>query len=545
MTQAKNGVGIDRTITLFALLLGAFVTVTTCVGVWRFGSATIFWDEWDGYLGFYRRIHEVGGVSPWFENHVQHRIFTTRVLAWLDITLFHGSHAILFIGELVTLGGVVYFIAKRSAGAARVLAIGLGAALLYSWSQSESLTWGFVFQVTSAYFFAVWSIYAFTREEWSAYRRFGIALVMSILSELSMGNGLGVPLVLLALTVVLRRPLKEGLAALLIAVVTIPPYFYHLAPADGPRPESEAGSHLLFLLKFFALTLGNPLCQINAAISVSMLVGAMTFVASLVLVAWLWLRKRVTWYRGFLIGVWLFAVACVVMVTLGRSGGGYSQAVLSRYATGSLLVWFAFAMLAYDVLPLRPRRIVTVLMLLLAAVTAVSQKGAFADNSYIYERKLGLLSNKIGLDREGYLLLSFPQAEPWRTRFVDYTKWAAAHRFGIFSQAWLQDAGVVRFDPQKLATDCVGHFDRSTTDADGVQVASGWVLAKRDTLIVLTDGSGKTVGYGLVGRKRPDVAAIMKGSGSESGWIGFARPGAHGLQAFVYRTGRFCRVSSD
>jgi hypothetical protein len=543
MTTSEKKSALDLTIIAVALTLGLFVSLTTFFGVWRFGSSTIFWDEWDGYLGFYRRVQDVGGVEPWFQNHVQHRIFTTRVLEWLDISYFHGNHAILFLGELVTLGGVIFLVARASNGSARMLAIGLGSAFLFSWTQSESLTWGFVFQVTSAYFFAVWSIYLFTREEWSATKRFAFAIVASILSELSMGNGLGVPLVLIALTIILRRPLKELVSAVILAALTIPPYFYHIIPADGPRPETEMGPHVLVLLKFFALTLGNPLSQVDAEISVCMVLGAFSFIAAAALIMGLWLKKRVTWYRGFLIGVWLFAIACVVMVTAGRSSGGYSQAILSRYATGSLLAWFAFSMLAYDVLPKRLGHATISAMFMLAMVTALSQAGAFADNSYIYERKLGLLSNKIGLDRERYLLLSFPQAQPWRTRFVDYTGWAAEHAFGIYGEPWLQDAGTVKFDSTKLVSGCVGYLDGKTVDSDGVVEVSGWLNDKPETLIVFADRTGATVGYGLVGAKRPDVAAKVPGARLKTGWIGFVRAGVGDFSAYAYKDGRFCRIN--
>lgn len=144
-----------RVLSICALVVGLGVLVSTIYGVVRFYSPVPWWDEWDGYIGFYRNL-AFGIWRGWWIPHMEHRLIFPRALFLLDINAFGGMHYFLFFIEQLMLAAVVVIVWREYARGRAVRAplgwvIGFPVALMFSWVQSEVLKWGFEVQVIAVY----------------------------------------------------------------------------------------------------------------------------------------------------------------------------------------------------------------------------------------------------------------------------------------------------------------------------------------------------------------------------------------------------------
>lgn len=536
-------------VSIAALIVGAFVVATTLYGVKRFYSPIIWFDEWDGYLGFYLATLVKGkALHAWWAPHVEHRIITSRVLYWLDLRFFHGAHIIMFAVEQLSLAGIVAVIARaykvgRLQSASVFWVIGIGAALMFSWVQSEVLKWGFETCVVLAYFFATCAAYIYTRENFNPTARLIVAFVFAALAEFSMGNGITAPLTIAVMAIGLRRPKTEIIAAGLIAVALVASYAIgYVRPLRDPNAVAPT---LAVMAQFLIFFLGNPLYFIGAPLFACGEAGIIVLISACWIGGNTYLHRKMTPYRAFLLGVIVFVLASAAAAMIGRSPGGVMAAIESRYTTGPLLCWLALALLAFDVSPSATvRGWIMVVSIIVAGVMAQAQSEVKADNSYLYDWKLGVLGQRIGLDHTEYSGLLFPLS--MHERFMGNADKAAKLQLGMYDRPWLRDAGHVKFDPNRIKQDmCQGTIDIVKPDETGSTVR-GWAIGPvpNDLLIVMTDQAGATVGYGVTGGPRPDVTAVIPTAPATAGWVGFtSKPGP--LNAYVYSNGDFCQLQSN
>ncbi|MEX3954895.1 hypothetical protein [Trinickia sp. EG282A] len=543
----KSSISIERWSTVAALVVGTFVVLTTLYGVHRFYSPVPWWDEWDGYVGFYMAATNGMGFHAWWWPHMEHRIVTSRLLFWLDLRYFGGSHILLFAAQQAMLAGIVALIVNtaRRAGASFAWTIGVVAALMFAWVQSEVLTWGFETGVIAVYFFLAWALVEFTCAESSAVRRFVAGFLLAACAEFSMGNGIAAPFALMIAAIVGRRPLREIAMSAVLSVALASIYFIGYVKPQVDEPHI-VGSPLLHHLGFFAAFLGNPLAMLGASESACAAAGLVVAIAIVFLACRLYLSRSVTPYRALLIGICAFVIASDLAADYGRGAATAGAALASRYTTGTLLAWVAVLLLAIDSLP-KARHQVMMLGVLVAASMATSQARVLDSNAYLYGWKLGVLSTKIGLEHTEYSGMIFPaKPESVHERFERYAAYSAQHDLGIYQREWLRDAGTVKFDASKVGGSCQGFFDRLKQDNVGLE-ASGWASSPylRDTLIVLTDGNGDTIGYGVTGQQRLDVRQAVPGAGDSAGWVGFAQRTAGPVRAYAYTGGRFCPLKDS
>ncbi|PYE21319.1 hypothetical protein C7410_115162 [Paraburkholderia silvatlantica] len=517
-----------------AVVLGALVALSTIYGVYNFYSPVPFWDEWDGYVGFYRTAVECRCFSPWWVNHVEHRVITSRLLFWLDIRYFSGNHVFLFAAILSMLAGIVAIISTASR-TYKAWTVGVGVALMFAWVQREILTWGFETQVVAAYFFTVAACAIFCRFDWPASRRFVLAYAVAILAEFSMANGMGVYAVLFGATVFARRPTTEKISTAILGAALIAVYFIGYIPV--PEAPGAIGG-VLSKAAFISLFMANPLALVGVPLWICIAIGAATLIAAVAVSVDIYRKREATPYRTLLVCVYVFVLLSAVAVTKGRSGGGFGAALASRYATGPLLGWWVLALLLIDYL--RPaRNAVMAVFVILAAVVSIGQRSAIGDNGYLYGWKLAVLSNRIGLENMDLVSQIFPQDPVRRARFEGNTAYASTHHIAIYGEQWLRDAGQVKFDPAKLEAGwCNGTLE---TAKDGS--ASGWVASPEgdNALIVLTDDADRTIGYGVTGIPREDVRSAVPGAPGLPGWQGIAAEKA--ARAYVYANERFCKLN--
>lgn len=543
--NAKSASQATTYLTAAALLIGAFVTLTTWYGVYHFYSPIPWWDEWDGYLTFYRSVAIDGaGLHVWFSQHVDHRIFTSRVLFWLDLRYFHGNHIILFVAQQAMLVAIVaaLALAARRTQKNPWWVLGISAAFVFSWVQYETFKWGFETQVVAAFFFTVMSINEYVRPESGPIRRIVVAFLLAALAEFSMGNGIAAPCCIVAIAIITRRPLKEIVLVGIVAAALVSLYLIgYVSPGTYqiPLPGSLTLHRLAFLLAFMA----NPLAQVGSSNKVCIVIGALVLLAGTGVSLRDYFARNVTPYRALLIGIFLFVAVSGLAAAFGRGLGGAGAALASRYTMGPLLGWTVLLMLLAESYAVPAMSIAAVG----AVVLSVAQLQTFSSNGYLYGWKLGILSTKIGLEHTEFSSQVYPGTpEFMHQRFLKTAEFATRYQLGVYQRAWLKDAGVVKFDPAKVGGKCRGNVDRVVTDPVGL-TAEGWSVTKqkRDVLIVLTDAHGETIGYGVTGQTRKDVHKDVAGAGAHNGWVGFAKHVDGPVAAYAYTGGMFCRLSGQ
>jgi hypothetical protein len=122
--------------------------------------------------------------------------------------------------------------------------------------------------------------------------------------------------------------------------------------------------------------------------------------------------------------------------------------------------------------------------------------------------------------------------------YVKGAEYGARHRFGVYAEDWLRDAGVVKFDHKLIDREvCQGHVDAAPGDK-GQIVVGGCASTGRneDLLILITDDSNRTVGYGVTGAG-PDIAKLIHGAPADSGWLAIATVNHGPLSAYAYVLG--------
>ncbi|CAN7433799.1 acyltransferase [Paraburkholderia hospita] len=550
----KNDALVVRTsvmaLSWWTALIGIAIFASTLYGVTHFYSPVPWWDEWDGYIGFYRNINS-GWLGGWWVNHMEHRIVTSRILYWLDINWFDGQHIFLFIAEQ-TLPAILALTIWREYARGRAIkapvawVVGLPFAFLFSWLQNEVFKWGFETQVIAAYMFALLAVAQFSTFEDRRGSRLLWALVFAGLAEISMGNGLLAFPMLFALSVICRRPVRELGAVGVSWVVMWAIYFYNYSTPAVVHPPMTALERVKTFVEFFFVFLGNPFAALTkGSVSICIAIGALTFVLASWLIFNLYRTKRITSYRAFLIGGYGFVVLSALAAMSGRAYFGPEAGMASRYTTGPLLAWTLLALLAFDVARSPSARMTTIVVSALTA-TAIApfQRHVRDDNSFLYDWKLAVLAHKIGADRPELDALLFPADA--HDHFSDLATFAERNHVALYGKGWLRDAGEVQYIASKHDDSiCQGSFDSIGADKVGA-VLKGWAVTKpasaKDILIVLADDSGKTVGYGVTGEVRTDVAASVAGKPRKAGWTAFATHPVSNPSAYAYVSGKFCTL---
>ncbi|CAG9213105.1 membrane hypothetical protein [Paraburkholderia sabiae] len=538
-----------KSVAIWALFVGIGVFGLTLYGVVRFYSPVPWWDEWDGYIGFYRNL-TMGFWGGWWIPHMEHRLLLPRALFWLDIRVFGGMHYFLFFIEQAMLAAIAALVWREYARGRRVVApvgwlIGYPLALIFSWVQSEVLKWGFEVQVIAAYLFAVAAAAQFSRLDGNRSAHLYSALFLATVAEVSMGNGM-VAFVMLGIQgMIMRRPLRELLTVALWGGVAIAVYFFGYESPHIPHPPMSLLSKLRSFLEFFLVFLGNPLAFLAGdRFVVCFVAGFISLSTATAATLQLFRTRQISSYRGFLIAVYGFVVLSALAATTGRGYGGAGAAVASRYTTGPLLAWVALVFLLMDVTTRESRRLLlAAAATLFSTVLAVSQTHVVDDASYLEQWKLAVLAHKVGLDRPELDALLFPGDA--HDHFVSLADFAADQQVALYGKGWLRDAGAVHYSANARDDNwCHGWFDAISDDSAGF-VAKGWVVAKtgqRDLLIVLANESGTTIGYGLSGQERDDVTKVMGRSAKHAGWTGFLRPTDGNVLAYAYRDQQFCYI---
>lgn len=536
---------MQRIYSLWGALLGIFIVATSIYGGFHYFSPIPFWDQWDGYIGFYRAIVN-GDYGFFWSQHMDHRIVIPRILFFLDIYVFGGWNVfnIVAIYLLVACLGVTIWLEYKKWHTVRYspfIIIGVIFSFLFSWTQNDNLKWGFQNQFIAIYLFAMLAFAFYSRPTHSV-KRVALGLLFCVCAELSMGNGVATFFVMAVQGVLLRRSWREIATVLVAGAIANAVYFHNFVKPILPLNPDVA--HVpLARLKFFLIFLGNPVFWITNSLTLPGIAGFVLLVLAALATFHLYRKRLFTPYRSFLIAGYGLVVASAVGATQGRWMMGLPAALASRYALPALLSFLVLSLLALDLATTRrARRFVVLVPLVFLTFLAKFQQNVNGDIEVLYRWKLAVLSQKIGLDHQELDGLIYPLSA--HSIYADNAKFAAEYEIGPYSSGWLHDAGIVRFDKDLVdSSRCTGFLDTVTPDSVGI-TASGWVVApahRHSTLlIVLVNPAGETVGYGVSGKKRDDVKASIRNAPRDAGWVGFAKPGEKDLRAYALVGDRFC-----
>jgi len=548
VTKFVSRVSIDIALLFFTAAALANI-VLVGIGIYKNYTPIPGYDEWLGTVGF---LHQIANhdVSAWFSKFNDHRIVLQRISTWIDYDIFGGKNvfSLLFISCLyVAMIVAINWKTRKHLGARdSVIWTSIVTCIMLNWVQNQIMTWAFQVQFIGAYSFSVLSFifYAESASVPDSKVPLALAIIFGLFSAGSMANGPLVFPVLVLQAILLKRNRSEIFGFTIISVVIFSLYFYDkiFLPSTTGIPTGSLSSIAMFLLRL----LGGPLWLPLGSDALCICVGALCIICTIVLLYLSFNANRMTTARTFYIATLAFCLLSGVIISIGRSLAmeifGLVMAYSSRYMIVPILYWSSLLLLALDLSRGAGTRAVMMAMVApLIAVLTVYQWHAADDTSYLFDRKLGVLSYKIGLGRKELVPLIFVGYD----RFLAEAAWAAANRVGVYgSLPWLRDAGAVQFDrAHEDDRRCYGVLERIDPDPRGDRI-SGWAVSRSGSanlLVLLVDREGRTVGYGVTGATRHDLES--KGLPSESGWVGFAKVGSGRLTAYLYLDGRSCRLS--
>ena len=534
---------MSRAFAVWGAVLAMFIVTTSIYGGYRFFSPIPYWDQWDGYIGVYKVLKQ-GAYQVFWAQHMEHRLVLASAIFWLDIVAFGGWNIFTLVLNYLMLAGIGIAIFNeyhrgRTVEHSPWLIGGIIFGFLFLWCQNENLKWGFQVESIMVYLFSALAFAHFSRPD-NRILNITAALVLATLAMLSMGNGIVAFFVMAIQGLLLRRPWKESAIATVAGCIGSVIYFHDYI--KYPLPINPDVANLPFAqVKFFLMFLGNAAFFVRSDLRLIAALGILSLGVAAIMVFWLFWKREITPYRSFLIANYGMIVAAAMGASRNRWMLGLAASAASRYTTPVLIGYVVLALLGSDIAPRRLRIAAAGIPLALMTYLAVYQMQAFSDNSYLYNWKLAVLGQKIGLDHPELDALIFP-AE-FHSRYIDNANFAAAQNIGPYGRGWLHDAGIVKYDPAKRDDLlCLGALEPVHADASGT-AAGGWMIdhGAGSSLIVLTDDSGQTVGYGVTGASRPDVRRAVPGAPSNAGWKGFAHY-AGNLSAYAYVDGKFCRL---
>ncbi|WP_322042776.1 glycosyltransferase family 87 protein [Paraburkholderia sp. J67] len=545
-------VSLQRALTVFVTAISLFVAISSIVGCIHFFSPIPFFDQWDGFVGFYQTVREGHALSAFWAQHNEHRIVVSRVLFWMDIAWFGGMNVSTIGGNWLLCAGIALAIIVESrrvwtSQVTRLFTAAFAIALALSWAQRENLTWGFESQCLLVYLFAILAFARLSRDD-PKNINLAAALVFSVLATISMGNGIAVFAVGAIQCFLLRQSWRRIFALCASGALTAALYFHDytrpMLQLLGPIPEHATRTKIQYFFSF----LGNAIFYSIPNIHLAFVFGLATFLIASLTVLNLYRTGEITPFRAFLIGCYGFVLVTALGATHSRWMLDLSSSISSRYTTPTLLGMSVLGFLLIDITETTSRRRFYVMFALSVVVAALAPSSlrAYGDNSILFGQKMAVLGQKIGLVHPEYVQYVYPLNQ--LAAFEKRATTANLYQIGPYRSGWLHDAGLVKFDATRIDPSlCIGSMDAIRPDTAG-QTAVGWVVATQyaqpSTLIVLADGQGNTVGYGVTGIKRPDIRKLIPDAPHDSGWVGFVEKDAHAVRPFAYVGGEFCPIGN-
>ena len=536
----------NKSMSYYLGFFALFYVLTVLVGIFNNYSAVPFWDMWNGYLEFYTKVQS-GEWYAWFAQHNEHRVFLSRILFWIDINFFDGASYLLIICNFLLMVSIVWLFYKFikdlfQESSTKFYLFGLIVVLMFSWMQNNNIIWGFQSQFFLAYLVPLLAFYLLARyvdTNQNIYYRG--ALLVGILSVLTMGNGILVLPLLIILGFVLKLSKLKQLILIAVTVLTLMIYFSdYVAPAGhGSLTQTLLHQPKEFILYIFTY-LGGPIGYAigKSKLLVIQLFGCLFIVSSLYFT-----------YRAFkeenkkpLIFALLIFMAYIGGTAFGTAGGraifGVNQALESRYMTPSLMAWSSLLIVYvyFAKSTISTSRFFKILVILVPLLLLSQQIRVFKYNSDS-QMMVAVLSLEMGIKDEEFTRHIFPNYD-W---LYNLAKEPKEKNLSIFGNQYIKDISqkLDKNITQIPSKDFVGAMDEIQTipNEKNFYRVRGWIYDNEQSLVpkngLIVNETGKVVGYILSGFERVDVADAISKKAKYSGFYGYLMKNEIGEKLYI------------
>lgn len=350
---------LKRVQLLFFIIFATGMILLAVYGGYKNFHSLPFWDSWGGNLNFYLKFQD-GNYSSLWSLHNEHRIIFSKIFFLIDHYFFGGlSLFLIILNYLLIIFSILIFknliknlVINRTYE--KNITILIMSGILFSWVQSENITWAFQSQFFLAQSLPLLSLYILARyfSENRSYL-FYLALLLAIFSAGTMANGLIILPLFTFYVFYKEKNSKKLLISIVMTVLIIYLYFlnYETNKNHGQLLESLFYNTKEYI-KYFLIYLGNPFGKFfynyNSNYYIEYISAFLFLIFLAVLVIKLIKNKENdNYYFDTIIIYIIFILATDFITAGGRVIFGLIQATSSRYTTPSLMAWCALTIVSY------------------------------------------------------------------------------------------------------------------------------------------------------------------------------------------------------
>ncbi|KJV29555.1 hypothetical protein VI06_10150 [Aquitalea magnusonii] len=500
---------------------------------------------WDGVLGFVWKIKS-GDYFLWIGQFNEHRIFLSRIIFWLDYSIFGDLNILSIIANYVLTGiGVFVFVLyvkeidenkKLSKGEFSIV-VSLIISWEFLWTQSENLFWAFQSQFILAQLLPLMSLFFMAKfvKEFSV-RFYVISCFVAILSLGSMANGILVFPLLFLYALIMKINRVKCVILLCCAILFPLLYFvdYHAPDGHAHFFESLMGHPRQFLC-YVLMYLGNPFHYLlgkGAGGHVVAILAGGIFISVLILTIY---RQALLKSRSAFVVALLFFALYVGASAIGTAGGrlalGLQQALSSRYTTPVIMAWLALVISVSVTFSFenenvrRPLRWGCAVLLIL--MVSFQVKALRSEEPTAFLRKQAALSLALGVNDVDYIHVLYPDAD----RAMMLANQALHYGISVYSREPFSGARKNIGHETSLSNKqrCVGFVDHvyMINNAPDYLRLDGWIYSPSSSsvpeYIEISNENKIVAGYAVVGMPRDDVAVKFGKSARLSGFGGYVK----------------------
>jgi hypothetical protein len=538
----------------FAVAICALVIAScTLVIGYRGLSPLPLFDQW-GHLDPRMCIEHL------FDLHNEHRIALTKLLFAADTWLFGGRNLLEFFvtGSLFVSIAVIYWQAARfKEGLDKyqgLLVFGVMLCFTLNPLTVGSLLWAMHVQNSGVYFLAILAFWLIAlssshRTKTGSLSLLLLAATTGVVATFTSANGLlvGIFLVIEGFALGIGLP---AIAILITSALGAIMLFLHGNPATG-SVLSAILSNPLEIGKFFLIFLGSIVRQATTvsdtpvAESLALVLGFLSIVFILVHLVVCVSHRR---HRGperfsvFSLVVSLFLLASAVLISVGRTRFGITQAYTEHYNLLRVLYWANLLISIVAVTEMKQMWNVLRMLGLASAVIFVLEIPIRADGMRYRDAALNQSAAALASDvydpAPWHLINLWDESNLPVVAFMkQQVRYLRQNHLSIFHDQpakWL--GGPIEGLPGG-ATSCPGGIltaHNSSDDKGSYQVLDGWVRqtvrSDREPQIIVTGPFGNVIGFGAISADRSGAAR----------WTGYARSAP--AQLYFLDSGTFCRL---
>ncbi len=342
----------DKQIIAPFIIFAIFQVALAIIGGVHHYSPVPFVDMWDGQMPFLANTRD---WHTWWAQHNEHRIFLSRILFLMDFKFFSSNAIFLFFCNYLFafMSFIIFFMALKEMlkNEKNTITLPIMASillcLLFFWDQKENFTWAFQSQFFLASslpllaFYSLHKSYTSSQVYW-----FILACFVGLLSSGAMANGILASPIMVLLAITLR--MKWPYIVILLLLASFELFFYfngYTKPSQETSMIEDILKNPIGLIRYSLVYLSNPFASIVHSKKIFFLISSLFLFSSSMCLYRALKSCTTSSLQLALLAFILYVVATAMVTSGGRSFLGTSQALSSRYATPTLMMWSALFIL--------------------------------------------------------------------------------------------------------------------------------------------------------------------------------------------------------